>query len=60
MAARRAMMRKVYLRPHYAIEFSRRIVGSANLMLARYAAQELRRTLTPRRRGRDADGDRTP
>ncbi len=60
VAARRAMMRKVYLRPHYALEFSRRIVGSANLLLARYAAQELRRTLTPRRRGRDADGDRTP
>jgi len=48
VAARRAMLRRVYLRPHYALEYARRIVGGANLTLARYAAQELRRSIAVR------------
>lgn len=60
VAARRAMMRKVYLRPHYAFEYAKRIVGGANLTLARYAAQELRRAIAGRLRRRDEGGARAP
>jgi radical SAM superfamily enzyme YgiQ (UPF0313 family) len=47
LAAKSAMLRRVYFRPHYAREYVRRIVGGANWTMARYAAQELRRVLRP-------------
>jgi radical SAM superfamily enzyme YgiQ (UPF0313 family) len=50
VAARRAMMLRVYLRPHYVFEVGRRIVRGANWTLARYAAQELRRSIAVRLR----------
>ncbi len=45
VAAKNAMMRRIYLRPHYAREYARCIVGGANWTMARYAAQELGRAL---------------
>lgn len=47
-ALRRRVMRRVYLRPHYAFEYGRMIVGGANWTMARYAAQELGRVLRSR------------
>jgi radical SAM superfamily enzyme YgiQ (UPF0313 family) len=41
-------MRRIYYRPHYVVAFGREIVSNANWNLARYAIQELRRTLVPR------------
>jgi len=46
VAAKRALMRRVYFRPHYVAEFGKRIVREANVTLARYAVQELKRSLT--------------
>jgi radical SAM superfamily enzyme YgiQ (UPF0313 family) len=49
LAARRAVLRRVYWRPHYLIAYGRAVLGGANWMLARYAAQELWRSLPGRR-----------
>ena len=46
LRAKRALMRQVYFRPYYVAAYGRRIVQGANWTLARYAAQELRRTLS--------------
>lgn len=43
------MLRRIYYRPHYAWEFGREILRNANWTLARYAFQELRKTVLPRR-----------
>ena len=45
LAAKRAMLRHIYFRPHYVREYAKRIVGGANWTMARYAAQELGRAL---------------
>jgi len=39
--------RRIYYRPHYVLSFGGQILRNANLNLARYAAQELRRTIRP-------------
>jgi radical SAM superfamily enzyme YgiQ (UPF0313 family) len=41
-------LRKVYYRPYYLWNFGREIVRNANWTLARYAAQELKKTIVPR------------
>lgn len=41
-------LRRVYYRPHYVLAFGSEILRNANWMLAKYALQELRRTLLPR------------
>jgi anaerobic magnesium-protoporphyrin IX monomethyl ester cyclase len=40
-------LRRVYCRPHYLLAFGGDILRNTNWMLARYAFQELRRTLLP-------------
>lgn len=40
-------MRRVYYRPYYVWSFGSEIVRNGNIMLAKYAAQELRKTLLP-------------
>ncbi len=41
-------LRRIYYRPHYALAFGGEILRNANWTLARYALQELKRTLLPR------------
>ncbi|MBI5477761.1 MAG: B12-binding domain-containing radical SAM protein [Deltaproteobacteria bacterium] len=50
VAARDRVVRRLYLRPHYLWEYGKLVVSTANLTMARYALQELRRVLPGRRR----------
>jgi anaerobic magnesium-protoporphyrin IX monomethyl ester cyclase len=42
------IVRKIYYRPHYVFAFGSEVLRNANITLARYAMQELRRTLFAR------------
>lgn len=41
----RRRLRGIYLRPYYFMQFGKMLLGDGNVMLARYAAQELRKVV---------------
>jgi anaerobic magnesium-protoporphyrin IX monomethyl ester cyclase len=50
VAARNRVVRRLYLRPHYLWEYGKLVLTTANLTMARYAFQELRRVVPGLRR----------
>jgi anaerobic magnesium-protoporphyrin IX monomethyl ester cyclase len=50
VAARNRVVRRLYLRPHYLWEYGKLVLTTANLTMARYALQELRRVVPGLRR----------